>query len=59
LGQHLENLSQSEEFLRSPLPTHHAYSMVFASAFRLRLQQIESIDESRRVAAAGQLELFE
>jgi hypothetical protein len=40
-------------------PIHHAYSMVFASAFRLRLQQIESIDESMRVAAAGQLELFE
>ncbi|QYO63335.1 DNA methyltransferase [Leptolyngbya sp. 7M] len=35
-------------------------AMPFASAFRLRLQKIESIDEPRRAAAAtGQLELFE
>jgi adenine-specific DNA-methyltransferase len=35
-------------------------AMPFASAFRLQLQRIESIDEPRRAAAAtGQLELFE
>ncbi len=35
-------------------------AMPFASAFRLRLQKIESIDEPRRAAAANhQLELFE
>ncbi|UIE37320.1 hypothetical protein [Leptodesmis sichuanensis] len=35
-------------------------AMPFASAFRLRLQKIESIDEPRRAAAAtGQWSLFE